>query len=317
MNSTSSPASVLAPTRDVTATPRGVVMSRLVDYGELVKPRISLMVLLTVTVGYVLGSRGDWLFGSLWPTLTGIALVAFGSSAVNQVFERDTDALMRRTASRPIPSGRLTVGEAFWFGVSSAAAGALVLVMFANLTTALLSLLTLGLYVMAYTPLKRVTSLSTAVGAIPGALPPVLGWTAAGGTLSVEAFSLFATLFLWQFPHFLAIGWLYREDYEAAGLRMLPAVTRCRGTRGIVGCQALAYALALLPASLLPAEVGIAGSAFGGIAIALGLMYIAATVMFACEESTRSARRLLWVSLIYLPLWLLALVGDHWHLLSS
>jgi protoheme IX farnesyltransferase len=316
MSTGSSPASFLSTAREAIANPRGVLAARLADYSELVKPRISVLVMLTVTVGYVLGSRGAWDYGALWPALVGIALVAFGSSALNQVLERDTDALMRRTASRPLPAGRMSPAEAMWFGVGCAASGALVLASMVNATTALLSLVTLGLYVAAYTPLKRITSLSTAVGAIPGALPPVLGWTATGGHLSVEAFSLFAVMFLWQFPHFLAIGWLYRDDYAAAGLQMLPAAASRHGVRGIVGCLALANAVALLPTSLLPTEVGLAGPLFAAVAIVLGLTYIGASALFLRDESTRSARRLLWSSLVYLPLWLLALIADHWHLLS-
>ncbi|MBI5761279.1 MAG: protoheme IX farnesyltransferase [Planctomycetales bacterium] len=315
MSTAGSSTTVLAPVGGATVSPRNLVVARLSDYAELVKPRISLMVLLTVTVGYTLGSRGVWNFATLWPALVGIALVAFGSSALNQVLECETDARMRRTASRPLPSGRMVIAEAFCFGVGSATVGVLLLATLVNVMTAVLSVITFALYVGAYTPLKRSTSLSTAVGAIPGALPPVLGWTAAGGHLSAEAFSLFAVLFLWQFPHFLAIAWLYRDDYTQAGLRMLPAAVQDRGARRIVGCLALAYALALLPTSLLPAELGMTGSTFSVVAIALGLMYVAAAIQFLRDESTQTARRLLWVSLVYLPVWLLALVVDHLQML--
>jgi protoheme IX farnesyltransferase len=316
MSTASSSTTALTPVQGTTVRSRGLTVARMSDYAELVKPRISVMVLLTVAVGYTLGSRGVWNFATLWPALVGIALVAFGSSALNQVLECDTDARMRRTALRPLPSGRMAITEAFWFGVGSATVGVLLLATLVNVTTAVLSVLTLALYVGAYTPLKRSTSLSTAVGAIPGALPPVLGWTAAGGHLSAEAFSLFAVLFLWQFPHFLAIAWLYRDDYAQAGLKMLPAAVQDRGARRIVGCLALAYALALLPTSLLPAELGLTGSTFSVVAIALGLMYVAAAIQFLRDESTQTARRLLWVSLVYLPVWLLALVVDHLQMLK-
>lgn len=317
MSTAGSSATVLAPTQRGNATvTRGLTVTRLLDYVELIKPRISLMVLLTVSVGYVLGTAGTWNYSTLPPALVGIALVAFGSSALNQLLERDTDARMRRTASRPLPSGRMTASEALWFGLCSAVTGELILAMFVNGLTAALTAITLGLYVAAYTPLKRNTSLSTAIGAVPGALPPVLGWTSAGGLLNEQAFSLFAAMFLWQFPHFLAIAWLYRNDYAHAGLKMLPTAAQTHRVRGIVGCLALAYAVALLPVSLLPAEFGLAGQAFSLAAVVLGLMYIAAAVLFLCDESHRTARRLLWISLVYLPGWLLALVGDHWQLLK-
>ena len=182
-----------------------------------------------------------------------------------------------------------------------------------NVTTALLALGTLLLYVAVYTPLKRRTSLCTAVGAIPGAMPPVLGWVAAGGALDAGAFALFATLFVWQFPHFLAIAWLYRQQYASAGLRMLPqAEPRPR----VTGWLCVAYALVLIPVSLLLKDAAVAGHLFALIALVLGLGYVAFSVRFLRDESVRTARQLLWFSLVYLPTLLLVLTWDHWRLLS-
>jgi protoheme IX farnesyltransferase len=301
-----------ASARDVAPAVRSAPVSRLADYLELIKPRIAVMVLVTVTVGYALGSSGTLEFGPLLCALLGIALVASGSSALNQFIERASDGWMPRTANRPLPAGRLTPAEVFCFGFATSLVGILYLTLAVNRLTGALALLTWVLYVGIYTPLKRVTSLCTAVGAIPGALPPVLGWTAAGGTLEAGAFSLFAILFLWQFPHFLAIGWLYREQYERAGLRMLPAVKR----RRIVGSLCVAYALVLLPVSLLPSRLSLAGDSYFLVALVLGLGYLLCTVRFLFRESERTARDLLWSSLTYLPLLFLSLTWDHFQLLQ-
>src|SRR5579872_1376018 len=222
---------------------------RLADYVLLTKPRISLLVLLTVSAGFALGSADLWQPLLLAHALFGIALVATASSAFNQWLERDSDALMLRTLNRPLPSGRLSPAEVFLFGLAAAFFGIVWLATFVGATAAVLSAVTLVLYVGVYTPLKRRTSLGTAIGAIPGAMPPVLGWAAAGAPLDSGAFSLFAVLFLWQFPHFLAIAWIYRDQYARAGLKMLPA----RGqTPRVTGLMAVGYALALLPLSLFP-----------------------------------------------------------------
>lgn len=291
-----------------------VLAARLRDYLELAKPRISVMVLLTVTVGYLLGQQGGWRSAALWHAWLGIALVAAGSSALNQWIERETDALMRRTSTRPLPGGRLSALEVCLFGCAAAAIGCSYLAWNVNLLTAGLTGLTFILYAFVYTPLKRWTSLCTAVGAIPGALPPVLGWTAAGQPLDLTAFALFAVLFLWQFPHFLAIAWLYREDYAAAGLRMLPGQ---RPLSGVTGLLATGYALGLVPVSLLPAWLGLAGGGYLAAALALGACYVAAAAGFARSETRGSARRLVWVSLLYLPVLLSALAGDHLRLLQA
>lgn len=288
-----------------------VVSERLADYLELTKPRISAMVLVTVTVGYTLASHGVWEWSILLPSLLGIALVASASSAWNQFLERRTDARMHRTANRPLPAGRLSGTEVLMFGLGCAVIGTLMLAAFVNATTAVLTLSTLALYVGVYTPLKPRTSLCTAIGAVPGALPPVLGWTAAGGALDAGALALFAILFLWQFPHFLAIAWLYRQQYDGAGLKMLP---RNRSTR-VVGLLAVTYAVALVPVSLLPRTTVLAGDLYAAAAVLLGAMYLAGAIRFAIQETRGSARGLLFTSLIYLPALLLALTFDHLRLL--
>jgi heme o synthase len=292
---------------------RMVVSTRLADYMELAKPRIAAMVLLTVTVGFTLGSGGAWHMTGLAGALVGVALVATAGGAFNQLIERRTDGLMARTANRPLPAGRLTPLEVAAFGFLCAVTGLTVLVFDVNATTAVLAFVTLALYVLAYTPLKRHSALSTAVGAIPGALPPVLGWTAAGGSLGWEAFSLFAILFLWQFPHFLAIAWLYRQDYAAAGLRMLPGTLPRKGLTGLSACV---YAAVLIPISVMPGQVALAGGSYRVAAVLLGLGYLAAAVRFFVNESRETARGLLYVSLVYLPVLLAVLTWDHVRLLS-
>jgi protoheme IX farnesyltransferase len=289
------------------------VAQRVSDYVELAKPRIAVMVLVTVAVGYILGSADAWSLVPLCWAWLGIALSATGASAFNQWIERHTDARMRRTQSRPLPAGRIAPWEALAFAVVTAIAGVTSLWLMVNPLTALLTAATCVLYAFVYTPLKRYTSLCTAVGAIPGALPPVLGWTAAGQPLDAAAFALFGILFLWQFPHFLAIAWLYREDYAAAGLRMLPGT---RPLPHVTGLMAVAYALGLIPVSLLPAGSGLAGSWYSAVALAGGMVYLAASIAFAWSETRTSARRLLWISLVYLPVLLMVLAGDHVRLLQ-
>jgi protoheme IX farnesyltransferase len=288
------------------------VSARAADYLRLTKPRIAVMALLTVVIGYVLGSAGQVQIVPLLHALFGIALVAAGSSALNQWIEQDRDRLMQRTVSRPLPAGRLASHEALLFGLATGLGGLLYLAWASNLLTVLFAATTLVMYVAIYTPLKSRTALCTAVGAIPGALPPVLGWTAAGGAADMQALTLFSLLFLWQFPHFLAIAWLYRHDYEQAGFRMLPAASK---TRHVTGLLAVAYATALIPVSLLPAEFVLAGPRFTLAAIALGLMYLLSAIRFLLDESSETARALILTSVIYLPLILIAMTWDHFQLL--
>ena len=296
----------------VAAVPRAESLARIADYLSLTKPRIAAMVLVTVSVGYAVGCAGEFDLPGLLDALAGIGLVAAGSSALNQWLERRTDGRMFRTVNRPLPAGRIHPLEALVFGVLLGVAGSVWLLLRVNGLTAALTVATLLMYVGLYTPLKRRTSLCTAIGAIPGALPPVLGWTAAGGELNASALALFGILFLWQFPHFLAIAWLYREDYRLGGLRMLPR--HPQGT--VVGRLAVTYALVLIPVSLLPRVAGFAGDGYFLAALVLGLGYLLAAVAFAREESRKRARRLLWASLIYLPVLLAALTIDHWRLLN-
>ncbi|MGP0066196.1 MAG: heme o synthase [Isosphaeraceae bacterium] len=279
--------------------------TRVIAYLSLTKPRLVLMVLITVAVGYLLGARGQAEPATLAMTLLGTSLVAGGAGALNQALERARDGMMRRTAGRALPSGRLSIGEAVSFGVVLSIIGTTLLILGANPLAAAVALVTLLLYVLVYTPLKPLTSLNTVVGAIPGALPPMIGWGAATGRLGIEAWALFLIVFLWQFPHFLAIAWIYREDYRRAGFRMLTA----RDDRGrMTGCQAVSYALALIPAGLLPAVVGLAGSLYFVGALVLGLVYLVAAARFWMETSDLTARRLLRTSFIYLPAILLLLL---------
>ncbi|MDB5385500.1 MAG: protoheme farnesyltransferase [Planctomycetaceae bacterium] len=293
------------------------VLHRLCDYLELTKPKIAVLALITVSLGFALSAAESGLHANWWVLLghanLGIALVAASSSAWNQLLERRIDSLMVRTRNRPLPAGRLSTWEVTVFAVVTAIGGIAWLAMYVNALTAGLAGLTLVLYSFVYTPLKRFTTFNTVVGAIPGALPPVLGWTAAGGNLDGGAFALFAVLFLWQFPHFMAIAWLYRDDYRNAGLKMIPVVD---STGLKTGLTAVGYSLALLPVSWLPAQLGLAGNGYAGAATILGIWYILASVQFLRLQTVFSAKRLLWTSLLYLPALLGALVWDRYQLLS-
>ncbi len=294
------------------------VSTRFADYLSLARPRIAIMVLITVSVGFLVGHEGQWLASgvsalALLHAWLGVTLATAGSSALNQWLERKTDARMARTMDRALPSGRLSPLEVATLGFCLCIAGCLYLAFTVNLLTAWLTALTSIIYAFLYTPLKRWTSLCTAIGAIPGAMPPVLGWTAAGQSLDLGAFSLFGLMFFWQFPHFLAIAWLYREDYLAAGLRMLPGG---RPLPHVTGLMATGYALGLLPISLIPGWMGMAGNTYSVLAIVLGLIYLVVSIQFAVEENRKTARQVLWVSLIYLPVILAALAGDHIRLIQ-
>jgi protoheme IX farnesyltransferase len=274
-------------------------------YVALTKPRIVVMVLITVATGFILGARGGSHPSTLMLTMLGTGLVAGGASALNQLLERSRDGRMRRTAHRPLPSGRLSPAEAAAFGAAISAAGLAVLAWCANPTAGAVALATLVLYAFVYTPLKPVSTLNTAVGAVPGALPPVIGWAAATGQLGAEAWALFLIVFLWQFPHFLAIAWIYRDDYARGGHKMLPSVDP-QGR--ITGRQSAFYALALVPGGLMPAAVGLAGPVYFAGALALGLFYLAYSVRFWSDVSDRTARGLLRASFLYLPAVLLLLL---------
>jgi protoheme IX farnesyltransferase len=278
---------------------------KLAAFLSLTKPRLTSLVLVTVATGFILGARGSSNPSTLAVTLLGTALVAGGASAWNQLLERARDLRMRRTASRAIPSGRVTPAEAGVFGTTITLAGLGMLALGANPTAAAVALVTFALYVFVYTPLKPLTTLNTAVGAIPGALPPVIGWAAGTGRLGAEAWVLFLIVFLWQFPHFLAIAWIHREDYARGGHKMLSNVDP---SGALIGRQAAVYALALIPAGLMPSLVHLAGPIYFVGALGLGVFYLAQSVRFWSKVSDQSARRLLWSSFLYLPAMLLLLL---------
>lgn len=268
------------------------------DYLELTKPRITLMVMFTALVGYVMGSPlGAVSALGLLEALVGTGLVAAGASVLNMVLERRTDGLMHRTRERPLPSGRLRTGDALAFGLALTGLGVLFLGWFSGLAAAAVALLTWISYVFFYTPLKTRTSLSTIVGAFPGALPPVIGWAAARGRVDPGAYVLFAILFLWQIPHFLAIAWIYREDYARGGLPMLPVVDP---EGRMTGRQAVANSIALLLVSLAPAAAGMAGRTYLLGAVVLGLLLSAAAIRAAVFRSLAAARVLFLASIVYL-----------------
>lgn len=288
-------------------------LTRVGDYMQLAKPRIAAMGMVAVAVGYCVGCRGAFYLAELASACVGIACVAIACSFLNQWYERDTDLRMARTADRPIPGGRIRPAEVLTVGLLLMSAGLAWLYASVNSLTAVLSFITLALYVVAYTPLKRVSSLCTIVGAISGAMPPVLGWTAAGGSLDGGALALFLLLFTWQFPHFLAIATIYRKDYESAGLKMLPLV---RGDRNGAGFVGVAYACVLIPASLMVWQQGLAGNLYLVVALCGGVVYLVSSVRFLLEQSTERAKQLVLCSIVYLPTVLLTMTWDHYRLLS-
>ena len=277
------------------------------DYLELAKPRLNLLVVATTAAGFYLASSVPLDTLRLALALLGTGLVAAGASALNQWQERDIDARMRRTRTRPLPAGRLEPRHALAFGAIAVLAGIALLALRVNGLTAALACVTCVAYLAIYTPLKRVTPLNTLVGAIPGAIPPVMGWTAARGELTVEAAVLFAILFLWQMPHFLAIAWLYRDDYSAAGLQMLPGAP---GGERRTGRVAAVHAAALLPVVVLPSVFGLAGSLYLAGAIVLAVGFLAASVHLAARCDDTIARRLFRASLVFLPLLFLLMAFD-------
>src|SRR5271155_2852172 len=287
----------------------GVTASRIADYAELFKFRVTSLVVMTAWAGFYLGSMHSGI-SSIQPgliaALVGIGLVSAGSAALNEAFERKLEAKMIRTAQRPMASGRISLPHGVLLGMVAIIAGALWLTYETNLVTGTLTLITAFSYVAVYTPLKRRTTLATFIGAFPGAMPPLLGWTAARGAIEWPAVALFAILFVWQFPHFMAIAWLYREDYAKAGIRMLPVV-QPDGWSTV--CEALIYAVLMIPVSTVPYYLHLAGPVYLVAAVLLGLGYLAYTIRFAritravtTAESRGYARDLLRASVIYLPL---------------
>lgn len=282
----------------------------LVEYVELLKFRLVSLVLVTTAVGFYVGFHGpcDAAFiGGLVHTILGTALLAGGAMALNQVMERETDALMLRTQTRPLPEGRIGLFEATLFGIILVACGAAYLSIYVNLLTSGLGLLTVATYLLLYTPLKTRTPLCTAVGAVSGAIPPMMGYTAATGVVTVEAWLLFAILFVWQMPHFLAIAWLYRNDYARGRQMMLPVVDPS-GESTVR--QMVSFTLLLLPITLLPAVFDMAGGVYGSGAVVLGLAFLAFALWLARRKSQAAARAVFIVSVVYLPLLLTFMMVD-------
>ena len=276
-------------------------------YADLFKARLTTLVLLTTLVGFYIGSAGPVDFLLMAHTILGTALVASGAAALNQLWERKYDARMRRTQDRPLPSGRLQPQTVQLIGCVTSIAGLLYLAFAVNVTTSLIGACTLFTYLFVYTPLKRVTWWNTAVGAVPGGLPPLMGWTAARGELSTEGFALFGILALWQLPHFMAIAWIYRDEYARAGFKMLPVVDP-EGRR--TGRQAVLHTLGLLPVSLCPFWFQLAGPIYLGGALVLGLIFVWFALQFARHLTVSRAKQLFYVSILYLPLLLAVMVLD-------
>lgn len=268
---------------------------------ELTKPRITFFILMSTAVGFVFGTRlgRPWTWMELFHTLVGTMLIAGGTAALNQWYEREGDGLMRRTQMRPIPSGRVTAKDAFVFGTALSVAGFLELCFGANPMAGLLALFTLASYLFVYTPLKRRSPISTTIGAIPGAMPPLIGYAAASQHLTYEAGILFAILFLWQFPHFYAIAWMYRDDYARAGIRMLPVVEPDLNS---TARRIVFFSLALVPMSLAPAYFQMAGGVYTFGAVVLGLLVCYTGFQASNLRTLVHARRVLLTSVIYLPL---------------
>ena len=283
------------------------LQSRLTDYWELTKPRVTFMVLISVFGGFYLATRSSLDVVLLIHALLGSWLVAGGTNALNQLIERDRDALMRRTKNRPLPASRVLPKHAGFFAASISVVGILQLILAVNLLTGLLAATTLATYIFVYTPLKRQTSLSTLVGAVPGALPAMGGWAAAAGTVGIEAWVLFAILFFWQLPHFLAIALIYRDDYARGGFSVLPVEDQsgtCTGLQIILNC------LALLSVSLLPTLLGLTGLVYFLGALILGMAFLASGIRVAVQKSNRYAKQLLHASIIYLPLLMTLMLID-------
>lgn len=301
---------VIAPgvaTSDAIDAPNTHAKRRVVlDVVELVKARLTMLVLVTTAVGFYLGADEPVAAVRLFHVVFGTALAAAGAAALNQWWERQLDALMHRTRMRPIPAGRMLPRDALLLGGVLSVAGIVYLMLTCNGLSALLAAATIAVYILAYTPLKRLSTVNTLVGAIPGALPPLIGWAAARGSLETPAWSLFAILFCWQMPHFFAIAWMYREDYARAGFRMLSG-SDVDGARS--GRQSVVFTLLLIVASTLPALLGLSSRAFLPVEIMAGLVFLALAFWFYRKRRVVDARRLFFASIIYLPILLALLVA--------
>lgn len=277
------------------------------DYLELTKPRITWLIVMSTAVGYYFGHSGSWSLWAVIHALIGTGLIASGTAALNQWYERDADREMRRTQMRPLPAGRMRPSNALWFGIALALVGGLELGLEVNWFCSALGIATLTMYLFFYTPLKQKTWWSTTVGAFPGAMPPLIGYAAAANKLTAEALVLGAILFLWQFPHFYAIAWMYREDYSRAGIRMLPVVEPDGES---TARQILLFAVLLIPISLLPKWMGMTGTIYMVGAIFLGLLFLYSGIRVSMDRSRLRARRVLLTSVVYLPILYALMVLD-------
>lgn len=290
-----------------------VAFSRAKDYNQLLKPNLSGMVVFSSVIGYLMAPQVafSWMDMLMWQRVItlfiGGMMVTGGANTINQILERESDKLMSRTKNRPLPEGRLNQLEAWVFAAATGIGGALLLTYYFNLQAGLLSFFSLLLYAFAYTPMKKIHPIAVLIGAIPGALPPLIGWVAATGSFSYGGWVLFMFQFFWQFPHFWAIAYVAYEDYNKAGMRMLP--TREKETR-FTGLQCMLYSLVLIPMAILPRFSGLTDNIGMYICMLCGIMYFIASVMFYRSNDHKSARRVMFASFIYLPVVLLALVCD-------
>jgi heme o synthase len=283
------------------------VREKLSAYAELTKPRIAVLLVLTSAAGFYLGNIGQFDTILFLNSLAAITLLAFGVATLNQYWERDIDPLMKRTSIRPLPTNRVSSVEALIFGIALCVIAEVYLLAAVNVLTAVLGLVVIVGYVLVYTPLKTRTSASTAIGAIPGALPPLMGWTAAANEITLGAWALFAMQFLWQFPHFFAIAWMYKEEYAKAGILMLPVV---EPSGRLTFRQIVLFSIMLFPVSLAPFFLNISGFIFLAGATLLGVWFLATSILAARSKSVKSARSLLLVTVLYLPLLFILMVAD-------
>jgi heme o synthase len=281
---------------------------KLAAYVELTKPRIAFMLVLTSAAGFYLGTTEGFNFALFTNAMTGIALLAFGVATLNQFIERKTDALMDRTARRPLPTNKISPNEAFIFGIVQCAVAELYLLFLVNGLTAALGLIVIVGYVLLYTPLKTRTSASTAIGALPGAMPPLMGWTSAADSINLGAWTLFALLFLWQFPHFLAIASMYKEQYAKAGIKMLPTLEK---DGKITARQIVMFTILMVPVSLAPFFIGMSGIYYLIGASVLGIWFLWTSIQAARFKTVEKSRRLLLVSVLYLPIIFALMVFNH------
>ena len=294
-------------TADINETKAVGVRERIAAFVELTKPRIAVLLVLTSAAGFYLASQGPFDYVLFANSMIAIALLAFGVATLNQYWERNIDKLMERTSTRPLPTSKVTPTESLVFGIVQCAIAEIYLLLLVNPLTAILGLIVIVGYVLVYTPLKTRTSISTAIGAIPGALPPLMGWTAAANDITLAAWALFAMQFLWQFPHFMAIAWMYREEYAKAGILMLPVV---EPSGRLTSRQIVMFSVMLLPVSLAPFFFAVSGFVFLIGAIILGVAFLIVSIQSARAKTNEMAKRLLLASVIYLPLLFILMVAD-------